>query len=229
LKKVSVIIPAYNEAAHILHTLRAIRRHVPCDELIVVDDGSKDGTAELSAVWADRLIRLETNRGKGYALQAGWQQASGDIILLLDGDLRESAANANQLVTPVLLEECDMAIAVLPRPVHKAGLGLAKGLARRGIQWMTGYMPTAPLSGQRAIKREVLSAVRRLDHGFGIEVGLTIDALRAGYRIKEVPVSFTHRETGNDLRGYLHRGREFYAIGRALGQKWKESVTSRWV
>jgi len=228
LKKVSVVIPAYNESAHIATTLRAVRRHVDCDELIVIDDGSTDGTAELAAVWADRLIRLGSNHGKGFALKTGWEQASGDILLFLDADLRESAAHAAQLLSPIFEDSCDMAIAILPGPVRKAGFGLAKGLARRGIQWMTGYIPNAPLSGQRAIKREVLQAVGHLDRGFGIEVGLTIDALRAGFRIREVPVAFAHRETGNDWHGVVHRGREFFAIGRTLGQKWKESVTNRW-
>ncbi|NGQ94685.1 glycosyltransferase family 2 protein [Brevibacillus sp. SYP-B805] len=228
MKSVSVIIPAYNEAPHIAATLRAVRSHVPCDELIVVDDGSRDGTAEHAAVWADRLIRLDANRGKGFALQTGWRQANGAIILLLDGDLRESAAHAARLLAPVAADECDMAIAILPGPARRAGFGLAKGLARRGIQWMTGFMPSAPLSGQRAVKREVLAAAGQLDHGFGIEVGLTIDALRAGFRVMEVAVPFSHRETGNDWYGCLHRGREFFAIGRALGQKWKERETSRW-
>lgn len=228
MKKVSVVIPAYNESVHICRTLRAVRRHVSCDELLVVDDGSTDGTAELALVWADRVIRLGCNHGKGFALQAGWEQATGEILLFLDADLCESAAYATQLLEPVFADQCDMAIAVLPGPVRKAGFGMAKGLARRGIQWMTGFIPKAPLSGQRAVKKEVLQAVGQLDHGFGIEVGLTIDALRAGYRINEVPVAFTHRETGNDWHGYIHRGKEFFAIGRTLGQKWKESVTNRW-
>lgn len=228
MKKVSVIIPAYNEADRITATLRAVRRHVRCDEVIVVDDGSEDATCDLANVWADRVIRHAFNQGKGAALKTGWTAATGDILLFLDADLQESAGKASVLLTPLLEDRTDMAIAVLPGPARKVGFGLAKGLARKGIQWLTGFIPTAPLSGQRAVKRDVLDTCGQLDHGFGIEVGLTIDALRAGFRVEEIAVDFTHRETGNNWSGYFHRGREFYAIGRTLGQKWKESVTNRW-
>ncbi|MBO8163115.1 MAG: glycosyltransferase family 2 protein [Brevibacillus sp.] len=224
MKKVSIVIPAYNEAAYITDTLHAIRRSVPCDELIVVDDGSCDGTAELAAKRADRVLVHETNQGKGAALMTGWRDCCGDIVVFLDADLRESAAEANRLIQPVLGGTCDMAIAQLPAPSRRIGLGLAKGLARRGIYWLTGFWALAPLSGQRAVRRKVLEAAGKLDSGFGIEVGLTVDALRAGFVVKEIPVPFSHRYTGNDWSGFLHRGREFVAISRALGQKWKEGV-----
>lgn len=222
MKKVSVVIPAYNEANHIVPTLQAVRQHVPCDEIIVVDDGSQDETAQLAEQWADRIIRLTHNRGKGNALQLGWQQASGELVLFLDSDLRDSARHAARLIEPVAAGRCEMAIAILPAPSKKAGFGLAKGLARRGIQLLTGFAPAAPLSGQRAIRRDVLEKVGRLDRGFGVEVGLTVDVLRAGYRVLELPVPFSHRETGNDLSGFLHRGKELVAITRALGGKWRE-------
>jgi glycosyltransferase involved in cell wall biosynthesis len=222
VKKVSVVIPAYNEAEHIACTLEAVRREVPCDEIIVVDDGSTDGTHRLAREWADTVVRLPRNRGKGTALQLGWQQANGDVVMLLDSDLRESAGQAGRLLEPVLRGACEMSIAVLPQPKRQAGLGLSKGLARKGIHMLTGYQPVAPLSGQRAIRRDVLMRVGTLDKGFGVEVGLTVDVLRAGYRVLEVPVPFSHRETGNDWAGYAHRGKEFFAIGRALCYKWWE-------
>ncbi|MFS0554051.1 glycosyltransferase family 2 protein [Brevibacillus sp. 179-C9.3 HS] len=222
MKKVSVVIPAYNEAASIGATLRAIRERFFCDELIVVDDGSQDETAHLASKWADIVIRAPRNQGKGAAVQAGWQRANGDVVMLLDGDLRDSAAEASHLLTPVLQDTCDMAVAVLPPPQVKAGLGLAKGLAHHGIRMLTGFESRAPLSGQRAIRRELLDRLGSLDKGFGIEVGLTVDVLRAGYRVLEVPVFFSHRETKNDWAGFCHRGKEFIAISRALGWKWWE-------
>lgn len=229
MSKVSIVIPAFNEEQRIASTLSAIRTWGGDAECIVVDDGSRDQTAALAATTADQVISLPVNRGKGYALQTGWEAAAGDVLLLLDADLGESAQHAWQLLMPVTQAECDMAIAVLPRPPQKIGLGLAKGLASYGIRALTGFVPQAPLSGQRAVRREVLQAVKRLDAGFGIEVGLTIDALRAGYCVREVPVPFSHRQTGNDWRGYRHRGREFFAVGRALGRKWQEGlVISTW-
>lgn len=222
MKKVSVVIPAYNEEASIGSTLRAIRERILCQELIVVDDGSEDDTAQLARQWADLVISTPQNRGKGAALQQGWQHASGDVVMLLDGDLRESAAEAAHLLTPVITGTCDMSVAVLPPPRQKAGLGLAKGLAHHGIRILTGFEARAPLSGQRAFRRELLQRLGKLDKGFGVEVGLTVDAIRAGYRVLEVPVRFFHRETGNDWSGYCHRGKEFVAIGRTLCHKWWE-------
>ncbi|KQL49200.1 glycosyltransferase [Brevibacillus choshinensis] len=226
MKKVSVVIPAYNEVDAIGATLRAIRERFFCQELIVVDDGSVDGTGELAKKWADLVVQFPVNRGKGTALQTGWQLAKGDVVMLLDGDLRESAAEAAHLLSPVLDGACDMAVAVLPPPRTKAGMGLAKGLAHHGIRMLTGFETAAPLSGQRAMRREILQQMGKLDKGFGVEVGLTVDALRAGYRVMEVPVLFSHRETGNDWSGYCHRGKEFVAISRTLCRKWWEG--HRW-
>ncbi|GEB31650.1 glycosyltransferase family 2 protein [Brevibacillus sp. FSL K6-0770] len=227
MKKVSVIIPAYNEAEEIGVTLRAIRERFFCDELIVVDDGSEDETATLAKKWADTVISHPYNLGKGAAVQLGWQHARGDVIMLLDGDLRESAAEAEHLLPPLLADACDMTVAILPPPKQKAGMGLAKGLAHQGIKWLTGFEARAPLSGQRAMRRDLLAHLGKVDKGFGIEVGLTVDALRAGYRIHEVPVLFQHRETGNDWQGYAHRGKEFVAIGRTLCRKWWEGKAWR--
>lgn len=227
MKKVSIVVPAYNESAYILRTLRAIRLYIPHQELIVVDDGSRDETMDVASELADLVIRLPVNRGKGIALQAGWKQTSGDIILMLDADLCESARFGFQLVDPLVGGDCDMSIAQLPQPAKRIGLGMAKGLARTGIRMLTGFSPLAPLSGQRAIRREALQAIRSLDKGFGVEVGLTVDVLRAGFRVKEVPVKFSHRQTNNDWRGYYHRGREFIAISRALGRKMREGLWIR--
>lgn len=222
MKKVSVVIPAYNEEASIGDTLSAIRERFFCDELIVVDDGSIDDTAQLASKWADIVLRTSRNQGKGAAVQVGWQRATGDIVMLLDGDLRDSADQAAHLLAPVIQGDCDMAIAVLPAPQIRAGFGLAKGLAHHGIRMLTGFEARAPLSGQRAMRRELLERLGRIDKGFGLEVGLTVDALRAGYRVAEVPVLFSHRETNNDWAGFRHRGKEFVAISRTLCRKWWE-------
>ncbi|MGC5324445.1 glycosyltransferase family 2 protein [Brevibacillus sp. SYSU BS000544] len=227
MKKVSIIVPAYNEADRIMRTLQAIRLYIPHHELIVVDDGSRDNTMDVASQHADLVVRLPLNKGKGVALQTGWRQADGDIIVMLDADLCESARFGYQLIEPVLADHCDMSVAQLPKPPRKTGMGLAKGLARTGIRMLTGYEATSPLSGQRAIRREALDSIKSLDWGFGVEVGMTVDILRAGFRVQEVPVNFTHRFTGNDFRGYWHRGKEFVAIGRALGKKFREGTRGK--
>jgi hypothetical protein len=88
---------------------------------------------------------------------------------------------------------------------------LVKGLGRWGILHFTKVAMSEPLSGQRAVRAELLDGIK-LENGYGLEVGLTIDILRKGCKVVEVPVKMTHRETGRDLAGFKHRGKQFLHI-----------------
>lgn len=92
-------------------------------------------------------------------------------------------------------------------------------LASTGIQRATGWTPTQPLSGQRCISRELFDAVQPLARGFGVETGLTIDALRRGARVVECPVPITHRVTGTSLRHQVHRARQYRDVWLALAAR----------
>ncbi len=110
-----------------------------------------------------------------------------------------------------------MSIAAFPRPQAKAGFGLVKGLARWGISALGGgFQATAPLSGQRAISRECFQAVRPFASGYGVEVALTVRALRRGMRVVEVETTMSHAATGRDVAGFVHRGRQFVHVSMAL-------------
>lgn len=225
---ISVIIPAWNEAERIGTTLQHLRRlhhpNIRIDELIVVDDGSEDDSWRVAEPYADRIIRHARKRGKGAALDTGWREAKGKIVVFLDADLGTSAAYAGRLIEPLTNDAADMTIAKFPPSRVKGGFGLVKGLAVNGIYRLSGFRAEAPLSGQRALKREVLEKVGSLAQGFGIEVGLTIDAMRHGFHIVEVEVPFEHRETGRDWSGFLHRGRQFWAVGKTLLYKWRHPI-----
>lgn len=225
---VSVIVPAWNEAERIGSTLRHLRSMEltggTLREIIVIDDGSDDDCWREAEHYADQVIRHARRRGKGAALETGWQAAKGDILVFLDADLGESAVHSSLLLQPVLADQVDMTIAILPEPSVRGGFGLVKGLAITGIHRLSGFRPAAPLSGQRAVKRQVLERIGGLSQGFGIEVGLTIDALRLGYRIAEVEVPFHHRYTGRNWHGFIHRGRQFWHVSRTLLQKWRHPV-----
>jgi len=225
---ISVIMPAWNEAERIGTTLQHLQLHTRkqhiVHEIIVVDDGSEDDSWRTAEHYADRVIRHARRRGKGAALETGWREARGNILVFLDADLEESAVYVDKLVQPVLTGDADMTIAKFPPSVVRGGFGFVKGLAVNGIYHLSGYRPEAPLSGQRAVRREVLEQIGGLSVGFGIEVGLTIDAIRRGYRLLEVEVPFRHRETGRDLQGFMHRGRQFWHVGRTLMHKWRHPV-----
>lgn len=212
------LIPAHDEAERITSTVQAALGVRGLDRVIVVDDASSDGTADLARAAGAEVIALPTNLGKGGALQTGLDSVAedADVVLLLDGDLGATAAEAGLLLTPLFAGEADMTIATLPRPAGSGGFGLVKGLARFGIRAMSGYEPTAPLSGQRGLTRAAWTAATPFASGYGVEVSLTVRAARAGMRILEVPTTMGHAATGRDLAGFRHRGRQFVHVAAAL-------------
>ncbi len=224
--KVAVLIPARDEQVRIATTVSVAAKLPGVDLIIVVDDGSTDRTAASASSAGATVVRHARNRGKAAAMETGAsavrlietrEDGPPRALLFLDADLEESAAEAEPLVAPVLAGEVDMTIATLPAQRSEGGgRGLVVTLARGGIEQATGWSPEQPLSGQRCITRRAFEAALPLAHGFGAEVGLTIDLLRQGYRVREVPVPLHHRVTGTDWRSQVHRGRQWLHVARAL-------------
>lgn len=221
-KRVSAIIPAYNEEEKITETVGSILSIPLIDELVVVNDGSKDNTAYLALKAGAKVIDLDKNMGKGAALNRGVGEVTGDIIVLLDGDLGRTAYEAQRLITPIIQGKAEMTIAKFPPLRKKGGFGLVKGLARLGIKYLAGLDLEAPLSGQRAMTREVLEYIKSFQSGYGVEVGLTISVARGGFRILEVETQMSHNVTGRDFQGFWHRGRQFKHIVQVLWRVWRE-------
>ncbi|MHB1419096.1 MAG: glycosyltransferase family 2 protein [Bacillota bacterium] len=216
MKSVSILIPAYNEEENISATLKALSSLDGLSQVVVVDDASTDRTSELAQKAGAETIRLEKRSGKGGALNSGIPHLRGQVVALLDADLGTTAADVTSILGPVLSGEADMTIARFPAPSKKGGFGLTQGFARAGVNLLTGKYITACLSGQRAMTSEMLHALAPLAPGFSVEVAMTVQALRMGYRVKEVEVAMRHRETGRNWRGFVHRGKQFYAVGMAL-------------
>jgi glycosyltransferase involved in cell wall biosynthesis len=218
---VTAIIPAFNEEARIGETIGGLLRVAEITEIIVVDDGSIDQTAQIGKLsGAHRVISLPQNIGKGGALARGVKAAQYDILCFVDADLGASAAEFATLLTPVLRGEVDMTVARFPAATRPAGIGLVKRLAVWGIERLSGYIPASPLSGQRVLKRIVWDKAICARDGFGVEVGLTVDCVRQGFTMREIPVKMHHRETGRDLQGFRHRGRQFVQVSRTLWRLW---------
>lgn len=211
--RIAAVVPARDEAERIGATIQALHATTLFDEIVVSDDGSVDGTAELAEKAGVRVIRSHRSRGKGAALAAGSAATDAAVLVFVDADLRSSAGGVGVLVEPVRSGSLDMAIAA-PPPSAPSGLGLVEGLARWSIRRTTGAVMARPLSGQRALRRDVLERVRWPVAGFGVEVALTIDAIRAGFRVAEVPMPVEHRRTGRDLAGFAHRARQGVAVMR---------------
>jgi len=211
----TAIIPAYQAAATIADTVRAARSIPGVAQVVVVDDGSGDETADAArSAGADTVIALPSNRGKGAALRAGLDAAQHEVILFLDADLGDSAGAAAPLLD-ALSTGADMSIAVLPSRPRSGGLGLALGLARAAIRLLAGLHMAAPMSGQRALTKTLAEHIA-IAPRFGVEVALTVEAAHAGAAIREIPLPLDHSHTGRTLPGFLHRGRQFADILRFL-------------
>lgn len=223
--RVCALVPAFNEAARIGATILALRSRREVHTIVVADDGSGDDTAMLArAAGADLVVPL-ANGGKGAALSAAYQAARGlgDIFLLLDADLGASASECVKLLPLVRSREADMTIGLLPpdpdfaRSGQRGGAGLVVRLARWGIARRTGRTFAQPLSGQRAVRREVLERQGGIfARGFGVEVALTLGALGDGFDVREVPTHFRHHVTGGDWRSVRHRARQLWDVARVV-------------
>ena len=225
--KISILIPAFNEEKNIEQTLKGLEdfKNTYCREnqidldLLVIDDGSVDQTCIKASKAGARVLELKENKGKGNALREGLKNVDGYIIVFLDADLRESSAEAYKLVLPILKDEADVVLARFKPPGKKKGFGFVKALAFYGVMFFTGKEVTSALSGQRAFKKEVLDAIGTIPEGFGIEVGMLIDILKKGFVVTEVDVDMYHDVTGRNLKGFLHRGKQFWHILKVLISK----------
>jgi glycosyltransferase involved in cell wall biosynthesis len=224
--RLAVVVPAKDEAEQIAATVRSALRIPGAGTVVVVDDGSTDDTAARAAEAGAVVVRHRRNLGKASAMESGAARvarldADRDdpprALLFVDADLGETAVNTASLAAPVLAGEADMTIAVLPtQRTAGGGRGLVVTLSRGGIRQATGWTATQPLSGMRCLSREAFEAARPLARGWGVETGLTIDLLLAGYRVLEVPCELQHRVTGSDWRGQLHRAKQYRDVARAL-------------
>jgi glycosyltransferase involved in cell wall biosynthesis len=213
-----VIVAARNEADRVGETITALRGVFPGAAIWVADDASADGTAEVAMAAGARVVSRGRPHGKGANVTAAAEAAlseesAPDLILLCDGDLGSSAARLVPLLAAVKAGECDLAVAAFGRRVG-GGFGLAVGFARWAIRRLCGFEAEAPISGQRAMRTEVLRATLPFARGYGMEIGMTVDAVRADYRVGEHELNLTHRATGRTLGGFVHRGRQLLDFGR---------------
>jgi glycosyltransferase involved in cell wall biosynthesis len=220
-----ILIAARNEAERLPATLRGLAAAFPGARIVVGDDASSDATARVAREAGAEVVSAARPLGKGgaatlaaRAVLATTTRADPPPVLLCDADLADSAARLAPLQDAVQAGTADVAVAVFARRVG-GGFGLAVGTARRVTARATGLQLEAPLSGQRALRGEVLACVVPFADGFGMEVGMTIDAYRAGFAVAEVEVDLTHRATGRTIGGFAHRGRQLRDLLRAAWRR----------
>jgi glycosyltransferase involved in cell wall biosynthesis len=230
-----VIVTAYNESDLIEATLGALAAAFPGALVFVADDGSSDATPALARAAGARVVRSERVIGKGgaatlaarAALAAAREPAPGHaaersdraaVFVLCDGDLGASAGELAALAAAVAAGEADVAVAAFKRRVG-GGVGLALGFARWAIRRRCGLLATAPISGQRALSEPALIDVLPFAHGYGMEIGMTIDAVRGGHRVREIELDLSHRASGRTLAGFAHRAGQLLDFARVYATR----------
>ena len=211
MPKLLAIVAARDEADRIGATVDALRGAFPDVDVWVADDASTDGTADVALAHGARVVSRGRPHGKGgnmsAAATAALEDTDAELALVCDGDLGESAAALAGLVEPVADGRCDLAIAAFRSRVG-GGFGVALRFARWAIRSRSGFVAQAPISGQRAMRIEVLREVIPFAPAYGMEIGITVDAVRAGYRLCEVELDLEHRASGRTFGGFVHRGRQ---------------------
>lgn len=228
--RIAAIIPAKNEEEWIAATVRSTASLTGVPTVIVADDGSTDQTGTHAAAAGAVVVRHERSRGKAAAIESGVnalgvleerdRKPEADVLLLLDADLADSAAHAHELITPVTADRAALSIGVLPSQSTAesatGGIQIVLSTARRGIADLCGFDTQTPLSGQRCLTRRAFELASPLATGFGVEVGMTIDIVRAGLTVIETDVELEHRERRPDGAGQLHRTKQLRDVTRAL-------------
>ncbi len=200
--KLSVVIPVYNEVKNIEEILKRVKATKLTGEIIVIDDGSQDGTRDvlkkLDGKTGIRVILHERNQGKGAAVRTGLQAARGDAILIQDADLEYSPHDYPVLLEPIINGTADVVYGSRflggPRRVTM----FWHMIANKMLTFMTNILYDTILSdmetGYKVFRREVIEGMTLHSSRFDFEPEFTAKILKRHYRIYEVPISFNPRD-----------------------------------
>lgn len=191
MSRVACVVPAYQVAGDITAVLRGIRAAVPDAQLIVVDDGSTDGTAGAAVSLADLVVRHSSNRGKGAALRAGMNAAlssGAEFVVTIDGDGQHSPGSLPAMLAAA--RTSDIVIGTRRRAGTRMPLQrrVSNWLSSRVVSLLSGCPVDDSQSGYRVIHRDVLLTVDPRGERFELETDFLVRAGRAGFRITSVPV-----------------------------------------
>ncbi len=219
--KLSVIMPVYNEVntlEEIVRRVRAVDLTVDPEgrnplingpitlerEIVIVDDGSTDGTRAILNRWRKanardiHILYHERNGGKGAALRTGFQHATGDIFVIQDADLEYDPRDYVKLLEPILEGRTAVVYGSRFLGGPRSAMSLAHTLGNKGVTWLTNLLYGTVLTDMetcyKCFRRDVIAGMELRSHRFEIEPELTAKILKRGYSIFEVPISYNGRE-----------------------------------
>lgn len=209
-KIVSIVIPAFNEEKTIgtvLHYIEKLQKEIPSIEVVVVDDGSQDRTAdEIERFSFAKCVRHRENRGKGSALCTGLSVATGDVLVIQDADMEYSPLDIPKLLEPILHNEADVVYGSRMIGSRK-GMSLSHYIGNKILSLTSRLLIHAPvtdiMTGHKCMTREVVETLNLKEDGFGIEIEITAQIFRNGWRFQEVPITYNKRRFGISKIGYI--------------------------
>lgn len=198
--KLSVIIPCYNEAGTILEIIKRVKKTPWNKEIIVIDDGSNDGTAELLKTIKDNQITVifqKVNQGKGAALKIGIKQTTGDYVVIQDADLEYDPQDWKKLFDPIKKGKAQVVYGSRFTGEHR-DMFFWHWLGNKLLTLITNILFNTTLSdmetGYKVFKREIIQAIPLRANRFDFEPEITAKILKSGVRIYEVPISYAGRD-----------------------------------
>ena len=225
LVKLSVIIPVYNEVQNIAEILKRVRLSKLAAEIVVVDDGSQDGSRELlsrlDGKARTRVILHPKNRGKGAAVRTGIDAARGDVILIQDADLEYNPTDYPALLQPIADGIADVVYGSRFLGGPRRAVMFWHMIANQLLTLMTNVLYNTILSdmetGYKVFRREVTVGMRLRANGFDFEPEFTAKVLKRHHRIFEVPITFNPRDYSEGKK--IKLGDAFVAVWTLLKYK----------
>ena len=208
---VSVVIPAYNEGQAIAAVVAAVAAAGPWREIIVVDDGSADDTSRQAGAAGAVVVRHPYNKGNGAAVKSGIRRATGEYVLVLDGDGQHQAADAHRLIER--LGEYDLVIGARARGTQATtARRFGNGALNHVASYLTGRDIPDLTSGFRAARREhLLEFLHLLPNGFSTPTTTTMAFIKAGYNVAFEPTEARQRLGTSKIR-FARDGAKFFMI-----------------